>query len=70
VATAAVTIVAVSFRMERSELIQNDHYDLGELWRTKSDTENVLGSLAMTRLVGETNVNHGHSSESTLSKVV
>jgi hypothetical protein len=70
VAIAAVTIVAVSFRMGRSELIQNDRYDLGELWRTKSDTENILGSLAMTRRVGETNVHHGYSSESTLSKVV
>ena len=68
-AFAAVTFVTVSFHMGRSELVQNDHYDLGELWRTKSDSENILGSLAMTRLVGETDVNHDHSSGRAVSKV-
>jgi hypothetical protein len=69
VAFAVVTVVAVSFHLRQSELIQNDHYDLGELWRTKSDSENILGSLAMTRLVGETNVDHDQSSKSAVFKV-
>ena len=56
VAFAAVTIIAVSFHTRRSELIQKDDYYLGPLWRTKSDSENVLGSLALTGHVGEPTV--------------
>ncbi len=52
-AFAVVTIVAVSFHAKRSELIQKDDYYLGPLWRTKSDSENILGSLALTGHVGE-----------------
>jgi hypothetical protein len=68
-ASAVVTVVVVSFHMRRSELIQNDHYDLGELWRTKSDNENILGSLAMTRLVDEPDVHHDHISGSAMPRV-
>ena len=45
----------------RSELVQThkgesqDSY-LGELWRTRSDSENILGSLAMTRSVGQRSI--------------
>ncbi len=53
VAFAAVTIIAVSFHTRQSELIQKDDYYLGPLWRTKSDSENILGSLALTGHVGE-----------------
>jgi hypothetical protein len=53
VAFAVVAIVAVSYQTRRSELIQKDEYYLGPLWRTKSDSENILGSLALTGHVGE-----------------
>jgi hypothetical protein len=61
VAFAAATILAVSLHTRRSELIQKDDYYLGPLWRTKSDSENVLGSLALTGHVGEPSVDRAHS---------
>ncbi len=67
-AFAAVTIVAVSFHTSRSELVQKDDYYLGPLWRTKSDSENILGSLALTGHVGETIAEHDRTS-SAASKV-
>lgn len=64
-AIAAISVLVYSKAgMTKSVLIRNDDSDisyLGELWRTKSSTENVLGSLAMTPSVGQKSLHRQHS---------
>jgi hypothetical protein len=70
-AMAAVSVLVYSkVGMKTSELIRNDHSSyLGELWRTTSSKENVLGSLALTGSVGQLSIRQHHADDSSAVKV-